>query len=368
MNIDKISASMVNMLRDDDRVFYAALLLQMRIEYDKSIGTMGIGLKDNIIRLIVNPEFIEKLKLSELSAILEHEALHVILQHFNRRQDREKERWNTACDLAANQMIQGLPDLALMPKHYNVPAELPAEQYYELIPKEQSKETIGQVDNHSNWRPLTETEKEIIRQSVEEAAKRTHGKIPGSIKSYLDELLKRPTIPWQHVLRQYIHGSIRAFKKFSWKRPNRRFGFNQPGRATQRIARIVIAVDTSGSVSDEELKMFFSEIYAIQKVYPVQISVIQADSKVQKVDTLRKGQMYKGEIEGRGGTNFIPVFNYIKEKHLNVDLLLYLTDGFGDFPKKQPSYSVLWVLTQDGIESGEIPFGRVLRLKNEEVN
>jgi len=365
MNIDKISAAMCNLLRDDDRVFYAALLLQMRIEYDKSIGTMGVSLKDNVIRLIVNPEFIEKLKLSELSAILEHEALHVILQHFNRRLDKDTARWNVACDLAVNQMINGLPDTALLPKDYDFPEELPAEQYYDRIPKEQSKETI---DNHSQWRPLTDTEKEIIRQAVEEANKRTQGKVPGAIKSYLDELLKGPTIPWQHVLRQYIHGSIRAFKKFSWKRPNRRFGFSQPGKVSQRVARIIIAIDTSGSVSDEELKMFLAEIYEIQKIYPIEIKIIQADAKVQKVDTLRKGQTFNGEIEGRGGTNFIPVFKYIKEKHLNVDLLLYLTDGFGDFPNKQPSYNVLWVLTEDGIEQNEIPFGRTLRLKKEEVN
>src|SRR5690606_12877290 len=104
----------------------------------------------------------------------------------------------------------------------------------------------------------------------------------------------------------------------------------------------VCGLDTSGSIQDPEVSMFFGEIYGIlEDLRPSRVVIMYCDSKVHKVveavDTSDLLNIRKLGAPGGGGTDFRPVFNKITEMGLEPDALVYLTDGYGTFPKKPPS-------------------------------
>ena len=123
----------------------------------------------------------------------------------------------------------------------------------------------------------------------------------------------------------------------------------------------MVAVDTSGSISDEELKQFTTETsYILHELAPERVQFIQCDYDVQGVtEYTRESLPLKVTYEGRGGTRFEPVIDYVNENHPNAAALVYLTDlecsEFGD----QPHYPVLWVTTTHG----DAPYGEVIQMQ-----
>ena len=388
MKIDKIGAAILRMMQstrqEEDRLFYGSILLKTIIEQTTRIPTMGVCVKNSELYLYYNPAFVEPLTMLELIAVLEHEVLHIIYEHMNVNKEVERTVYNIACDIAINQMIQNLPKGCLSPEKFGLPEDKNSTWYYTELMKKAKKQPKdgsgsgnkggaededkkgagndgGTIDDHNQWGQMSESDKEVVRQTIEQTVK-DQGTIPSKIEEQIKKLLKRPSIPWHMVLRHYLTSSVRAFTKASWKRPNRKMGEAAKGKIPDRIAKIVVAIDTSGSIAQDEFTKFMSELYGIQKNYPSDITIIQCDAEVQVVDKLKKGQTYKTNMKGRGGTSFIPVFDYIRENRLNPDVLVYLTDGYGDFPK-QPRYSTIWCITPRGVDKSSIPFGRYVQIK-----
>ena len=129
-----------------------------------------------------------------------------------------------------------------------------------------------------------------------------------------------------------------------------------------KILNLVIAIDTSGSISNDDLKGFFSEINSILNcVDEYKIFLIQCDAKIQSIDEYlspKKIDIKELKIKGRGGTDFRPVFEYMRENNILYPLI-YFTDLMGTFPDYFPSFPVLWV-TKEG---GEVPFGNIAKLR-----
>lgn len=386
MKIEKIGAAILRMMQstrqEEDRLFYGSILLKTIIEQTTRIPTMGVCVKNSELYLYYNPKFVEPLTMLELIAVLEHEVLHIIYEHMNINKEVNATVYNIACDIAINQMIQNLPKGCLFPEKFNLPKEKNSTWYYNELMKKVQKQNNkagkngqngegekendgGTIDDHSQWKQMSESDKEVIRQTIEQTIK-DQGHVPSKIEEQIKKWLKRPTIPWHMVLRHYLRSSVRAFTKASWKRPNRKMGELVKGKIPDRVAKIVVAIDTSGSVSQVEFQKFMSELHGIQKNYPSDITIIQCDAEIQVVDKLKKGQTYKTNMKGRGGTSFVPVFDYVREKRLNPDVLVYLTDGCGDFPQ-QPRYSTIWCITPNGIDKNEVPFGRYVQIKEHEI-
>ncbi|KXB00702.1 hypothetical protein AKJ41_03750 [candidate division MSBL1 archaeon SCGC-AAA259O05] len=148
-----------------------------------------------------------------------------------------------------------------------------------------------------------------------------------------------------------------------WKRPNRKFlrsGFYFPTLKSQRL-EVAFAVDTSGSVSDDELRDFMSEVKGALDSFPsYKVRLLACDADVHtEVTAERRGDFdgFAKEIRGGGGTSFVPVFDELKDEP--VKALVYLTDGHGNFPDKIPSYDVLWVINNRDVDP---PWGKVIRL------
>ena len=138
----------------------------------------------------------------------------------------------------------------------------------------------------------------------------------------------------------------------------------------KRIREFVIAIDTSGSVSGRMVQLFVEKTYNILKSTEsffsrINLHILQCDAQVQedvKITTQQEFDRYMEtmEIHGLGGTDFRPVFRYVdelRERHEfeNLKGLIYLTDGFGTFPKKKPDYETAFVFIDDGVNSYDVP-------------
>jgi predicted metal-dependent peptidase len=404
--LEKLETAIIRLLRNNAKVFYASLIMQMvRIEEPK-VKTMGVSIDKGRIYLYYAPEFLDELTVDELVSIMEHEVLHLVMEHVFRCKHRQKEMWNVAADIAINQMIDNLPAKKKNPKtgqiegplshkDYNLPENKPAEFYYNALMKDAKlvKIAIGMangtaggkgqeqlpgggkvIDNHDNWnkgngnKGPSELEKEIVRQAVAEAyeeCQKRQGHLPGGLEQAIKEWMKKPEIPWQILLRQFVGRLIKAGHKSSWRRTSRRLGDIARGKVPTRTVKIGLAIDTSGSISTNDFNEFMGEIKGIQSSYKSDITVMECDAAVQKTYTLKPYSKVDTKFKGRGGTDFSPVFEEIdKKKQLTPELLVFFTDLYGSFPKTAPRYPVLWVLcTSSGRDMQKPPFGKVLQLK-----
>jgi predicted metal-dependent peptidase len=190
------------------------------------------------------------------------------------------------------------------------------------------------------------------------------GNLPSSMKTMINDLVN-PKIPWYTLLAQYIQKAV--ISDWKWIRPNKRLvglDINLPSTIRENL-NVIVAVDTSGSISNEELIKFTSETHSIlSNMASVRMTIIDCDAKVQNVVEIENGQSIDGSKlpwegrpwTGRGGTSFVPVFNYVEEQGINPELLIYFTDGYGNFPSEEPAYPVLWVMTTDVYP----PFGEII--------
>jgi predicted metal-dependent peptidase len=346
--------------------FYAHFIQQMdRIETGK-IPTLGVNIT-NRINLYYNPKFLKELEFKERVACLEHEVLHLLNLHLFRGDGKDKRIFNIACDLAINTYVQNLPKAALFPKAFGFEEYKTAEWYYKKLIHDAktlelkiAKMDFGVLDDHGLWadsKEDSEYQQEFLKRSIKISLDETegHGSLPGNLNEELKEFLKSSRVNWRRVLERFLIHATLIRSIFSRKRPNRRFD-DFPGQRIEQKLKLLIGLDTSGSVGDHEISLFFSEIEKI-KALGMEITVVECDAQVGNV---YRYQSRPKAVSGRGGTNFRPVFE-LAEK-LRPDALVYLTDGCGDYPERS-KFQTLWCLTPDGNFSGS--FGRVLKLPQE---
>ena len=196
---------------------------------------------------------------------------------------------------------------------------------------------------------------------------RRQGKLPAGIQALLEKLQK-PSLPWQEMLKQFVSSCYGGKRR--WLPPARRHVWQDIYLPSMRdeALRAVVALDTSGSTAGD-LPLFFAELVSLMKSFgKFDLDVIQCDAEIQDVEHYSEVNLpppgKKWKAKGLGGTDFRPVFKYIKKKMpAQPDLLLFFTDGYGDAPEQRPAYPVMWVLTEDGRPPAE--WGRVAHFKNE---
>jgi predicted metal-dependent peptidase len=205
-----------------------------------------------------------------------------------------------------------------------------------------------------------------IAQAAQGAKAR--GKLPGGLEQFVNSTL-RPKVSWKELLRDFVEKSVK--NDYSFMPPNRRYqhlGVFLPSLNSKDIGTIWVAVDTSISVSDHELKQFASEATAMIETYPsMEAHVLYCDTEVKG-----DGQHFTFDdlpitmkVKGRGGTEFTPVFEHIAKKGETPTCLIYFTDMYcGDFPKKHPDYPVLWLSTSPQLPYGQPPFGDVVHMED----
>lgn len=364
--------------------FFGTLALYLQPQKDDSIDTAAT---DGRV-LKYNEKWLEEMKqkygLEAVITIIAHEVLHCALGHIWRRGTREPLLWNFACDYATNLILKEsgfkLPQGVLINEAYSGKT---AEDIYTLLQKSKVLEdnTLILLDNHDLWGNAhpggngdnviagSGTAKGDIAGTLENewknrlvsvaSALKSQGKLPASLERIVEEIAQ-PQIPYRYVLAEYMQ---RIENEYAWGPFDRRFvhaGGYLPSTNSEGFDEIVVAIDTSGSISEAEIKQFIGEVMSIASIGANTLHIVFCDAKVQGwYTTSAQDEVPAFKVKGGGGTDFRPVFDKIARKGIQPAVLVYLTDGYGNYPKEQPGYPVLWVMTRNHQKP---PFGRVVTL------
>ena len=196
------------------------------------------------------------------------------------------------------------------------------------------------------------------------------GDLPGSLVRIVEDFL-HPKVPWKALLFQFIEKVVKM--DYSWYPPNRKHlyrGAYLPRMNPDDYIEIAIGLDTSGSVSYEKLREFVSEVRGITQAFKnCKIHLFPNDAEVFDYIEIESfngdvdWESIKKRIGGGGGTDFRPVFEEIENRGLDfkIKALIYITDGWGIYPREEPPYPVLWVI-KGKYPRDKIPIGEVIYL------
>jgi predicted metal-dependent peptidase len=384
--------------------FFATLCLRLTL-VPAAVPTMAT----NGRVIYYSSEFVRSITPEELQGVLAHEVLHCALAHHCRRGNRKPRLWNVAADYAINPIILqnglSLPAGALLNHDYD---GLSAEELYAKLLQEgggaenqpqaqpgsggpssqlssQSQGEAGDGDDPSVPRPggfgevldasdeagNPASEAEATRQANEwaiasEQAMRMSnscGHAPAGIERCLKEA-RESKQDWRAILRAFIAATVGS--DYTWSPPNRRYvasGLYLPSVRREGVGTIVIGVDTSGSIGEEELNQFAGEISAISdQAQPELIYVVYCDAAVSSTQEFGPSEPITLQPQGGGGTDFRPVFEWVENNEVEPVCLLYLTDlCCHEYPVCPPAYPVLWVTDS----RRRAPFGETVKISVE---
>ena len=382
--------AVVRLLRE--RPFYGQFLLNFRREEGSGEQPLGVTIRAGVPVLAVNGEKFARLAQAEQEGLLEHAIKHVLHLHMARRKGRNGHDWDIACDLAINPSIAALPDEAPLPAFYRQTDGLAAEEYYARLTSPfdtgnldggglgtASRDSGGHagpgegdvprlagstVDDHSLWEEADSTPlrlaEEVLRGMVSEALRASDGESPADIRQLVAGLLAPSPVPWRQLLRQFVATAGRVGRQSTWSRDHRRFEHDTPGIRKRHRLNLLVGVDVSDSTDAPLLREEFArELMRIARGREAEITVLYANSRIQRIANLRGGGVTVESYHGGGFTDLRPVFDYARTMRPRPAAVIYLTDGFGQAPEAM-EFPTLWVLTKAGEKP--VPWGVELRL------
>lgn len=313
-----------------------------------------------------NPEFIKKLDKQELEFLMGHEVLHMVYDHIARIGSRDRQLSNVAQDYAVNadlveykigRKITSVP--CLYDKKY---AGWPWEKIYDDLYEKADKINIDQLvdqmldqhlqdqaqgndgedgDEKKNPMSMSDAEREELRKEIKQAvleAAQSVGvdKLPKGIQRLVKEMTEHK-MNWREILQQKIQSCFKS--DFTWMRPNRK-GWHMtavmPGMKPGEMVDVVVAIDVSGSIINEQAQDLLGEVAGIIQSYDeYRVHVMTFDTSVYNPEVFTNENMAniaEYEIVGGGGTDFSCVWNYLQENDIVPKQLIMFTDGydFGD--------------------------------------
>ena len=381
MNSDAISQAIVRLFESE--MFYAEIITQMRRCLNDKLPAIASVCIKNQIELHINPSMFEALPIEQRVAILRHECEHILRDHIPRMKEMapevfEKNRdcidslingnkfklLNISADCAINGHIKDIPEWGVFPNKFDLPNGETTEWYLERLKNNKKVKGITEFDDHSLWAESDAQSKEMLRekikQTINKAAKRTRA--AGKMTSHNELLvsdLNKATVNWKEQLKRFIAKTIESTIETSRKKRNRRYGLACPGYIKIEDLHIGVAIDTSGSVSDEALKQFLSEINSIAKY--AKVTVVEADTEVKNSYIFKPGKQYK--MKGSGGTVYQPAFDYFN-KIKYIDAVIYFGDMDSSDTPTKPKYPVLWAIIGEQKPPGD--FGSNIEVKIDE--
>jgi predicted metal-dependent peptidase len=402
---DKISRAALDLLLKEP--FYAHVFSAVSRAFTEEVQTMGLHWNGQQVVLRINPDWVQN-KLSDkgCATSIKHEILHYVFRHLFRPAGRDPGIFSIAADLVVNQFIKPLP----VPKQWPVLDSFPdlklqADQsvdvYYEALSAlhrrmkgagndEGSSSATGHqplkisksanalakflnspANRHSDcgWHDGTDeigsvaghyAVESILLRARERTPSHQWDLLPDYLLTTLDLIQRnrKPQLDWRRILRLFCGSSQKTRIRHSIKRVSKRYG-TRPGIKIQRLQRLLVVIDTSGSIDYEMLEAFFAEIHAAWKAGAT-VHILECDAEVHR-DYPYSGRLPE-DLQGGGGTDFEPAFRWMNEKR-RFDGCLYLTDGLGDYPTTPPSCRLLWVITDHAAARGNnMPFGPSLIL------
>ena len=376
--------------------FYGLFLLGLSKVINRSVETACVRKRGINCELVINPDYWETQDDTQQLNLLCHEVYHIVFQHmFLWDSFPNKDILGLATDCEVNSYLRNLDNSWVVPSIWNLPKKQGTKFYYEEIlkqnpPQQQQQQSNGggsgdsqdnkdgmpqTKDDHTQWgkdfQECSDAEKQLIQNQINNqiktAAEQTikmRGTIPAEMKEIVDELFKpKPRIfDWKSYFRRML-GSIYDINiKKTRRKESIRFP-DSAGIKHKKKVSILVAIDTSGSVNDDELRDFFSEITYIYKT-GARITILECDAKITA--NYEYTGKWTGKIHGRGGTDFQPVIDYYRKNMKDYAALVYFTDGECSIPDNVPR-DTIWVITSEGDHTKTYP-GRTLFIPSKNEN
>lgn len=384
--LDELSQTGIELLLREP--FYAHLFSGINksvVGKGHPVETLAVGLGANTLTLYVNADFWDQTLTTPTHryGVLKHEMLHLIFRHLFVDEPRlDAMLMNVAFDLVVNQYIErnqlpddsifldAFPDLQLEPGqtwfyYYKKIEDLREGSAGEFsgTPSAENLQKIKSdshgLERHQPWQEIrsrSELEKSVVDNHLDSLLRTAHqrssahawGALPGDVREAMQGSITRPapTLHWPTVLRRFAGSASRTRLHNTIRRPSRRYG-TVPGIKIKRRQRILVAIDTSGSIGTEDLELFFGEMFHLWRA-GAQIDVVECDTRITR------RYPYKGvtpeAVQGRGGTDFAPPLELANLE--KPDALVYFTDGFADTVRVTPRVPVLWLITRQGLPVG----------------
>lgn len=418
------------------RPFYSAIYEVIEKKPSNSVETVGVGTND----MVYNYEFIDKTYFDELVFVMLHEVAHLALQHVARRENRNPQLWNVACDLYVNQvlaeefgiqpgtskMVNGINITMLSNCLYCSSIDVDndfTESIYEELEKQAKKNGFMQAYNQGDTDKsasgsgysftYTGSKKEDSGPYSQNSANRTFKAViqPGKQMDLVDsgdeqslkqqkadklvsdamvkvemssqacgdgssgllahvKKMMKSQLDWRKLLRKYLISATTTDSSFS--RPDKRMYYQKsiyPGQVSDEVNSIKgvkVCIDTSGSISDDDIAYFCGQVYELTKQFKINAELIYWDTSIQSTGEFEGYKEFsRVDIYGRGGTDPSVVFNYFDSKKCKIKpvVTLMFTDAFFSTdritPKQRKKYKdTIWIMTRNHDKEFKPPFGK----------
>ena len=388
-------------------------------------------------RMFMDAEFYSKMDEEERLGIIGHEVWHCALRHFQRLGDRDRKKFNFACDVEVDLLLHRDGFKVEVLPHEASWEGKSAEEIYDLMfpgleqfqkddehifdsdklpgdtdgendgensdgendsENEEEKDSSGQEQNDGSgksndengsggspitgdadlpsvshegvidpdFQPAREKElaedwKDHLKNAVQQEMKKGGkgiGNLPGNVEDLIKDEDKVATIDWKKILLDYVSRLFGGDRQ--WLPPARRYVWKKlylPSRAKKQSIEIVLAIDTSGSTT-EDLPDFLAELRGMTSAFgEYKLTIIQCDIAIHSVKEYSNDEPLPEaglEFHGFGGTSFLAPFRYVEEEmEENPTVFIYLTDGYGEAPIKAPDYPVIWCITKGGVKPAD---------------
>ena len=346
-----------------EQPFYGLFLISLNKVWRNDLPTAGVSISGINQQLAINPEFWGNLNDDVKKGVLIHELMHIAFNHLVTRDNyQDKKLFNIAADLEINQYIDRdwLPENGIFLDTFpelNLPDRAGTDKYYKLLQQAHEDGTSPQLDEmlseddfHFTWGEgidsLTDAEKKLIQKQVEHQLKdvvegiKDRGNIPGHFKELINNIFHQEPakFDWKGYLRRFAGNSNKIYTKKTRRKPNKRYDGN-PALKIKMRNHVLLAVDTSASVSSSELQEFLSEMNHIHKT-GTDITVVQCDTHMHDPEAFNPKKEFR--VKGRGGTDFQPVIDHYNKNSKKYTSIIYFTDGECSSPNNVRC-KILWV-------------------------
>jgi predicted metal-dependent peptidase len=384
--------------------FYGVGLSMLPRKEDWSVETAYIGISKETKSPIIgyNPDFMRQLTPLQKRNILKHEFLHWVFKHITDRAVADRTRaplHNVAADLAINSILcaeaeNALPDFTMLPGRAPKTDDAGLAELIKNFPKMESTDwymselenylekngkrdsegnfilQVGDngmtLDSHEGWDDIPEELRDVLRNkagqaldaALRAAQTRGWGTVPAQMQQWLLEMTSGKA-DWRSVLRNFL-GRAKAVKKHpSMKRINKRMPYIYPGSVRDTTARILWAVDQSGSVTDENIQKGMAEAQKFSKIVDADMVNFDTEIDLASKQVIKNGKL-KWERTRCGGTDFNCVARFMNDPKNRGKWtgVIIVTDGYAPVLERIPGVRVLWLLTpeasMDAVRTGDL--------------
>lgn len=375
--------------------FLGAVSMDVTKTADPKCPTAYIGIRKNGARYDVvmgySPKFFRGLSSNERQGVLKHELYHMIFQHIFSRavaEGSDQKLWNWATDLAINSLIgaENLPRMCLIPGQNPIdpktgkpiegpyaayiksaPKQMASDHYYDELRKirdENGEDTsdfaaLGSMDNHDEWADIDPEVMEELRDKVKgmiangaQRADRDNswGTVSHTIQEYIRKMLSNE-VDWRSIIRNFI-GRSRTLERYSTiKRINKKFPYMQPGVKRPMRANFACFMDQSGSMSDDDIALLFSELGNLANLTTLDVFHFDTEIDEKSHHVWKRGDNTPRRLRTRcGGTDFQAVADFCNrpENRSKWSGVIILTDGYAPKMGAINGARTLWVVTPTG--------------------